>query len=370
MLIVACISAHGFGHGSRSAAVLAAVHQLEPHWRLVVSSALPPDFLTMALGPVPFEHRPCQWDVGVVQADALGADPEATLEALEDLEQRLPRQIAAEATWLLGQGEPILVLGDVPPAAALLAQRLGAPLIWLASFGWDAIYGAMGPAFEPWAQLAHGLYRQGQLLLACPLAMPMPWGIPQVQLGLTAGTPRLQVGELARQLDLPANPERCVLISFGGLGIDFDPRLLALWPQHVFVGPNPALGFAPNGRPLPTGVRPLEVMSHCRRLITKPGYSSFCEALGQGLGIHVVHRDGFAEAAVLELALQCHGQHRLLSQGQWQRGEWQLDQPLLPPQGSPLQGGGCERAAAALSELAARRDGFTLPLSGQSIDWH
>ena len=370
MLIVACISAHGFGHGSRSAAVLAALHQREPHWRLVVSSALPPDFLTMAFGPVPFELRRCQWDVGVVQADALGADPEATLQALERLEQRLPGQIEAEAAWLLAQGEPILVLGDVPPAAALLAQRLGAPLVWLASFGWDAIYGAMGPAFVGWTQQTHALYRQGQLLLACPLAMPMAWGIPQVQLGLTAGKPRLQADDLARQLELPGEPERCVLLSFGGLGIDFDPKLLALWPNHVFVGPNPALALAPNGRLLPKGVRPLEVMPHCRRVITKPGYSTFCEALELGLGIHAVHREGFAEAAVLELALQRHGEHRLLSQEQWQGGDWQLDQPLSSPQGQPLPGGGCEQAAAAIGAFAAGGNCFALQPRGQSLDWH
>ena len=351
MLIVACISAHGFGHGSRSAAVLAALHERQPNWRLVVSSSLAREFLTMALGSVPFEHRLCQWDVGVVQADALGADPEATLEALERLEQRLPGQIEAEATWLLAQGEPILVLGDVPPAAALLARRLGAPLVWLASFGWDAIYGAMGPAFEHWTQQALISYRQGQLLLACPLAMPMAWGIPQVCLGLTAGKPRFHDPDLASQLKLPSERDRCVLISFGGLGIDFDPRLLALWPEHVFVGPNPVLSLAPNGRLLPEGIRPLDVMPYCRRLITKPGYSSFCEALDQGLGIHVVHRDGFAEAAVLELALQHHGQHRFVSQEQWQSGDWQLDQPLFPPEQPPLPGGGCQQAAAALEHL-------------------
>jgi hypothetical protein len=358
VLIVACISAHGFGHGSRSAAVLAALHQLEPHWRLVVSSALPLEFLTMAMGDVPFEHRPCQWDVGVVQADALGADPAATLEALERLQLRLPEQIESEACWLLSQGEPILVLGDVPPSAALLAHRLAAPMVWLASFGWDAIYGAMGSAFAPWRKQALELYRQGQLLLACPLAMPMPWGVHQVKLGLTAGTPRAQTPNLARQLDLPSDPQRCVLISFGGLGIDFDPQILAFWPQLVFVGPNPALALASNGRQLPAGLRPLDVMPHCGRLITKPGYSSFCEAMEQGLGIHLVHREGFAEAAVLELALQKHGHHRLLSQDQWHRGDWQLDLPLMPPRHEPLPSGGSEQAAAALRDFAASTPGW------------
>ena len=351
MLILACISAHGFGHGSRTAAVLTALHRRKPHWRLVVSSALSADFLAMAMGAVPFEQRHCHWDVGVVQADALGADPGATLAALEALELRLPAQLEAEAAWLQQQNEPVLVLGDVPPAAALLAERLGAPLVWLANFGWDAIYGAMGSLFEPHADQALALYRRGQLLLQCPLAMAMPWGMPAVSLGLTAGVPRLDAQQLAASLDLPADPERCVLISFGGLGLDFDPAVLARWPEHGFVGSSPELAQAPNGRLLPPGVRPLEILPRCRRIITKPGYSTFCEALGQDVGIHLVHREGFAEAAVLEAALQRHGHHRLLSQAAWQAGDWQLDQPLLPPEQGALPRDGADQAAAALVQF-------------------
>lgn len=352
MLILACVSAHGFGHGSRTAAVLEALHRRQPHWRLVLSTTLSADFLAMAMGSVPFEQRLCPWDVGVVQADALGADAQATLAALVALEQRLPAQLEQEVAWLQEQGEPVLVLGDVPPAAALIAERLGAPLVWLANFGWDAIYGAMGEAFAGHATRARQLYRQGQLLLECPLAMPMDWGVPKVSLGLTAGQPRLQSQPLAESLRLPTDPERCVLISFGGLGLDFDPAVLARWPDHVFVGPCRSLDGAANGRLLPPGVRPLEVMPLCRRVITKPGYSTFCEALNNNLGIHLVHREGFAEAAVLEAALRRHGHHRLLTQAQWQAGDWQLDQPLQLPQGPPLAGDGCEQAALALERLA------------------
>ena len=130
MLIYTCISSHGFGHGSRTAAVLAELHRLRPSWRLVISTGLPASFLATALGPVPYELRPCRWDVGVIQADALSSDPLATLAALERLELDLPDQLVREAAWLQEQGQPLLVLADVPPAAALLAQRLGAPLVW------------------------------------------------------------------------------------------------------------------------------------------------------------------------------------------------------------------------------------------------
>ncbi len=352
MLIYACISAHGFGHGSRTGAVLSALHGLQPHWRVVVSTTLPPAFLATALGPVPYEHRPVRWDVGVIQADALGSDPAATLEALEALEQQLPQQLEQEARWLQAQGEQVLVLGDVPPAAALLAERIEAPLVWLASFGWEAIYGPMGGPFTAWAEHCLELYRRGQLLLHCPLAMPMAWDIPEQRIGLTAGRPRLSPAELAalaEQLELPAERDRCVLISFGGMGASLDPRLLDRWPEHMFIGADPALAQRPNGRLLPVGLRPLELMPCCGRLITKPGYSSFCEALTAGVGIHLVHREGFAEAPALEADLQRHGSHRLLSQAALFAGDWQLDQPLLPPSGEPLPVNGTEQAAAALA---------------------
>ena len=116
----------------------------------------------------------------------------------------------------------------------------------------------------------------------------------------------------------------------------------------MFIGPDPGLAAVANGRLLPPGVRPLDLMPLASRLITKPGYSSFCEAFSQGIGIHLVDRQGFAEAPVLRQALQNHGAHRLLSQEQLLAGDWQLDQPLLPPRQGPLRLDGAAVAAEAL----------------------
>ena len=90
-------------------------------------------------------------------------------------------------------------------------------------------------------------------------------------------------------------------------------------------------------------------------MVTKPGYSSFCEALTMGVGIHLVHRDGFAEAPVLEAALVRHGWHYLLSRAQALAGDWRLDQPLIPPSDPPLPVDGCMAAAKAIEYVAANR---------------
>ncbi|MFM7086013.1 MAG: hypothetical protein ACKOXO_03345 [Cyanobium sp.] len=352
MLIHACLSSHGFGHGSRSVAVLCELAARRPDWRLVISSGLPPAFLRLAFGAVPFEHRPQRWDVGMVQSDALAVDVPATLAALDTLERELPERIAAEVSWLRQQRQPVLLLGDVPPATALIAAELGAPLVWLASFGWDAIYAPFGGALAERAQRYQALYGRGTLLLHCPLSLPMPWGIPEQRLGLTCSRPRLDGAALARRLQLPPERERCVLLSFGGLGLALEPSLLERWPDHVFIGTDPGLAAARNGRVLPPDVRPLDGMPLVSRLITKAGYSSFCEAFSQGVGIHLVERRDFAEAPVLAEALQDHGDHRLLRLDQFLGGDWELDLPLQPPRLGPLGVDGAAQAAAALESQA------------------
>ena len=360
MLIYACVSGHGFGHGSRVAAVLTALHQRRPDWRLVLSTPLAPAFLELAFGEVRFEQRPCRWDVGVIQADALGADAEATLAALRHLEQQLPAQIDTEVAWLRAQRQPVLVLGDVAPAASALASRLRAPLVWMANFGWDAIYRPMGDAFAAWADRALAAYRQGDAVIRCPFSMPMPWDVAVTEVGLTPGRARHAPARLRERLQVEAPRERTVLVGFGGLGLALEPQLLQGWPEHHFLVSDASLALAANATLIPPDLRPLELMPLCSRILTKPGYSTFCEALAAGIGIHLVRREGFAEAPVLEQALQQHGWHRLLSREQLERGDWQLDQPLQAPSGAPLESEGAEQAAAVIL-ATARRANAALP---------
>jgi hypothetical protein len=109
----------------------------------VLSTPLPEAFLRLAFGAVPFETAPAA-GCGVLQADALGSDPG------HPCGPRAPGAATAGAAgrrgaWLLEQRQPLLVLADVPPAAAALAQAVGAALVFMGNFGWDAIYGPMGP---------------------------------------------------------------------------------------------------------------------------------------------------------------------------------------------------------------------------------
>ncbi|MEB3158562.1 MAG: hypothetical protein VKK03_03770 [Synechococcus sp.] len=357
MLVYLGLSSHGFGHAARQAAVLAALHRLHPHWRLVVSSAVDPAFLQLVFRGIPVTFRFCRWDVGMVQADALSCDQEATLAALDRLEQSLPTQICEEAAWISSEALPVLVMGDIPPALARLAQRIGAPLIWLGNFGWDDIYGEQGNAFAPHVISARTDYRSGDLLLRMPFDLPMDWGIPECSIGLTAARPRPL--PQAVQESLAERAQERVLVGFGGLGMRIDPELFHQWPDHQFLLPAPLdaavasdLAALANVSFLPQGFRPVDAMPHCHRLLGKPGFSTFSEALSTGIGLHVVERSGFAEASALITGLRRHGWHRLLSRSAFDQGQWELNMPLEQPLASPLPVDGAEKAAQAISTLA------------------
>ena len=357
MLIYVCLSSHGFGHAARQATVLCALHRLHPSWRFVVSSLVSADFLKLVCGAVPVEQRFVGWDVGMIQADALGVDQERTLESLKALEMVLPQRLDQEAAWLAEQNTPILVVGDIPPAAAALAERLCAPLVWMGNFGWDDIYEPLGGRFAEYAASARAQYRHGELLLRCPFSLAMHWGLDEHQLGLTVSALRELPGPLRQHLDQIQQP--LVLVGFGGLGVAINPALFRLWPHHHFLMPAPVaprlranFESEPNITLLPESVRPFDVMPFCKRHLGKPGYSTFCEALSQDLGMHVVERDGFAEASVLMDGLRLYGQHRVLSRYALTQGDWELDQQLVDSVRPIASKQGAEVAAKALATVA------------------
>ncbi len=147
--------------------------------------------------------------------------------------------------------------------------------------------------------------------------------------------------------------------GFGGFGVAIDPALFRLWPNHHFLMPAPVapqhraqLQSERNVTLLPESVRPFDVMPYCDRHLGKPGYSTFCEALSQDLGMHVVERDGFAEASVLMDGLRRFGNHRILSFEAFIQGAWELDQPLVEALHPMLSTQGAEQAAKTLASFA------------------
>lgn len=342
------ITNHGFGHVTRTASVVAAIQARCPEILPILVTTAPRWLLTSYLAD-DFIHRPRGFDVGVVQSDSLNMDKAATLTKLAEIRARQAAIVAAEVAFI-NQNRVSLVLADIPPLAAVIAQQAGVPCWMLSNFGWDFIYRDWGAEFGAIADWISDCYRQCDRLFRLPFHEPMAAFPQKFDVGLTGGTPRYNSAFLRQVLGLTTPPEQTVLLTFGGLGLQQIPYAgLAAFPDWRFLTFDPQAPDLPNvialRRPAMqaqvTGLdlqhlRPVDLMPLCGRIVSKPGFSTFSEACRLSVPIVTLTRDDFAEAALLIAGIQDYAYHQILTPDAFNQGTWEFlhQSPQPPRQGS------------------------------------
>jgi len=326
------ITNHGFGHAVRMASVGAAIAQRQPEILLILVSTVP-RWLLESYIPGDFIHRPRGFDVGVIQADSLKMDKEPTLEKLKEIRQNQRSIIAGEVNFIR-QNRVGLVLADLPHLAVDIAHSAGIPCWMMGNFGWDFIYRPWGGEFIEIADWISNAYRQCDRLFRLPIHEPMSAFPEMVDVGLTGGIPRWTPEQLRQQLQICAPQERTILLTFGGLSLQAIPYdTLKEFPDWQFITFDAQAPKLPNLMQVRgTEYRPVDFMPICDRLISKPGYSTFAEALRLGTPVASLTRDGFAETPVLMAGLQEYGHHQIIDPEAFFRGDWSfLHQVPTPP---------------------------------------
>ncbi len=355
--IAAYITGHGFGHATRSAALLAAVAARRPAVRLsVISSA--PEWLFRLNLPTPFDYRAEAIDVGTIQRDALSLDCEATLSACDRLLREEPARIAAETDFLRREGVDI-VLADIPWAAFPAARRAGIPAIGVSNFSWDWIYGGYLPEYPEFGRVAAAIreaYAQADLFLRLPFhgpceAFPVIRDIPMI-----ARRARRSREAIRAALSLNGN-RPVVLLSFGGFDVQgVDLAQIERLRDYTFLttqAPPYPLG---NVRVVPLeGTTYEEVVAQADAVITKPGYGIVADCLANRTPVLFTARGAFAEYPCLVRGLEQFGVCEYISNEDLLSGDWGpgLERLLRRPQHWPeLRSDGAEVAAGILLDLA------------------
>lgn len=364
--IYIAITNHGFGHAVRAASVAAAIQQLYPDILLILATTAP-RWLLESYITGDFIHRPRALDVGVVQSDSIKMDLNVTLEKLLEIRAQKNSIIAGEVNFIR-QNRVSLVLADIPPLAAPIAKAAGIPCWMMSNFGWDFIYRDWGGEFVEIAEGISEYFRMCDRLFRLPLHEPMS-AFPHItDVGLTGGNPRYNLDELRGYFHIQAPPEKTVLLSFGGLGLEQIPyQNLPRFPDWQFITfDEKAPGFSnivnvknqELTTSFPVRLRPVDFMPLCGRVISKPGFSTFSEALRLDLPIVSIIREGFAESPVLLEGLQNYGYHQIITTADFFEGDWEfLRQPLQPPRFSQkLDKQGTEAIAQAVVHYLTQSD--------------
>ena len=350
-VVYIAITSHGFGHAVRAATVAAKLKQLRPDISLKFVTVAP-KWLLQSYVEGDFEYRSRIFDVGVIQSDSLTMDKQATLAKMQEIMAQQDRIIAEEVDYIRDQNVG-LILADIPALAAPIARAAGIPCWMMSNFGWDFIYRYWGETFTEVVEWTENYYQQCDLLFRLPLYEPMT-AFPNItDVGLTGSKPRYALEDLRSKFDLNAPQEKTILLTFGGLGLQAIPyHNLQQFSDWQFIT------FERNAPDLPNlfkvtdnYYRPVDFMPLCGRIVSKPGHSTFSEALCLDLPIVSLTREDFAEAFVLLNGIQDHSYHQIVSTEQFFQGNWDfLHQNLLPPrQTAKLSKNGAETIAEAIS---------------------
>ncbi|MEL7315405.1 MAG: glycosyl transferase [Cyanobacteria bacterium J06559_3] len=316
------ITNHGFGHATRAASVAATAKKLSPAIDLTLATTAPRWLLESYLD-VPFTLRETALDIGVLQQDSLNMDKAATLKALRDIQQRQSELVEKEATFLQ-EAQIDLVLGDIPPLITIAAKTAQIPCWMMSNFGWDFIYRPWGGEFTAIADWIAECFGQCDRLFRLPFHDSMDAFNTITDVGLVGGSPRYEVDELRSRFNITAPTTRTVLLTFGGMGLAQIPydRLKA-FPDWQFITFDRKAPDLPNlCKVADRALRPVDFMPLCRRVVSKPGFSTFSEACRLNLPVVTVTRDDFAEGPLLIAGLQDHNPHQVLTPDELFEGDW------------------------------------------------
>lgn len=325
------ITAHGYGHGTRSCDVLRALHRIAPQQPVIVTTDLPRDFLNSRLaGCNNLTFRSGAFDVGLVQKDSLQSDLFQTLEKLEALYTREEELIEQERRFI-AEHNIAVVVADIPAIPLAAAQRAGIPNIAIGNFSWDWIYADYAKDNSRWnffAEKFRAAYAKTDLLLRLPFAPPMEQFPNRKDIPLLAspGTPcrekirnlMLETGKSASnpchstpdtRHSSPQADKPWVLLSFTSLDLNFQSleNIRALSDRYEFFCVEPlqfenscihsisrnAVSFA-------------DILASCDIVISKPGFGLVSECIVNGKPLIYSDRGDFAEYPYLVEGIEKH----------------------------------------------------------------
>lgn len=298
------ITAHGYGHTTRSLPVIRALKRASADLDIHIRSVTPQRFFDDLGFPVFYHHGSI--DVGFLQRDGLEMDVEGTFYACQALHDRMPRLIEEELAFIRRENVR-LILGDIPPLCFEVAARASLPSVAVTNFTWDWIYRSYlddRSSFLRLIQELEGFYRRATLALCLPYSCDMEVFAEKVPIPLIVRTSRLSQDEARRRFGLALNA-KIVLVSFGGYGLERMPwerleRLGDFFFVSTAATPKKGKNFIILPEALPHYV---DLVRAADVVISKPGYGIVADVIAHRTPILYTSRGKFPEYPFLVQAL-------------------------------------------------------------------
>ncbi len=319
---IACfISPHGFGHATRSIAVVEALQRIRTDIHFHFFTTVPRSLFEQTL--TNFSYHPMLVDVGLEQSSALDADIPATIRRLDDLlpyDERLLEDLAALCFHCS------LILCDIAPLGIAVAQYAGIPSILVENFTWDWIY---QPYLKKYPKLQpHALFLQKQFERAKyhiqtePLCFPAPRDLLCEPIFR-----RTQGSQATLREQLGCGDKNLVIITMGGFFQQVPAyHNTAAFPDihFVFTGQKETAQQGENVTLLSrdSAIYHPDLLSVADVVVCKVGYSTVAECCQAGARVISVGRAEFPEAEILQSYAEDRLEGISISSEIYKNGSW------------------------------------------------
>jgi UDP:flavonoid glycosyltransferase YjiC (YdhE family) len=348
---IACfISPHGFGHATRTIAILEALQAVKPDLLFHLITTVPETLFQST--SLYYRYHPLTVDVGLLQKDSFSFDIPGTVKALRRF---IP--FAGPALERLKKicKSSILVLSDISILGIHLAKMCSIPAVLVENFTWDWIYAQVkqAPELQTFVPVFKELYGQADFRIqAEPACLRI-----SCDLRCEPISRRLRsVADDLRQT-LNSGNRKIVLVTTGGISTELPfIDLLADYQDYYFIlaGQKEVSQRGSNISALThsTQLYHPDLINVADLVICKSGYSTIAECCQSSASVACVHRGEFPESAVLERFVRRNLAGTIYDQQQFFSGQWLGDLPqLLGRRAAPYPINGAEEAAAFIASL-------------------
>ena len=294
--LVIDISGHGLGHLAQVSPVIARLVSMVPDLQLTIRTSLSKSLLCTWI-KAPFDYIEADLDRGMIMRDAITVDVPASCSWYEafhaDYDERLKRDVRA-----LESLRPDLLLADVPYIGLEAAHQLGIPAVALCSLNWSDIYRHYCHQQKTCDKIANRImsaYAKADIFL-----QPQP-SMPMTGLGNTQQIPPIaRMGKASkihlRSLDRTRAAEKFILLSLGGIGMQFQLETLPRFEDTVWIVPDSFEGDRKDiVRQSGFSMRYIDLLASVDLVLTKTGYGALVEAVVNQVPVLCIERPGWPE---------------------------------------------------------------------------
>jgi hypothetical protein len=292
------VSNHGYGHATRMAAL---AEEFIKFGVFIQIRSARPDFLFSDLNTDYYRKEDVACDVGVKHGKDLIPDLETTKSALINMMGDRLNIIEREVEFL--RKEKIdLIIADIPWLVVEAGTYAKVPVVAISNFDWLFVYADLfkqDSRMRPLLNTIFGLYQRVDHAFRLPLSSASSMGAfrkcEKVGLLVNRNESSYNIRK-EHGLDDKAPILLCTFGGEGSMSLDYD-QLCKSFPGYV-VSAQKGIS-AHNHIEISSNFSFSGLMQNADLILTKPGYSTFAEALNNGAGIIYYPRKAYPEEDVL-----------------------------------------------------------------------